>query len=83
VLSQRQARWAEILSLYVYVIEHLAGSKNQADGPSRQPDYGMGYERPTARLLATLAASSVESYNDLLRTIKTAQPTDPLAVDVN
>jgi hypothetical protein len=32
VLSHRQARWAEILSSYDFVIEHLEGMKNLADG---------------------------------------------------
>jgi len=35
VLSRWQARWSEILSAYDFVIEHLEGTKNQADGPSR------------------------------------------------
>jgi len=81
VLSRRQARWAEIVSSYDFVIEHLAGNRNPADGPSRRPDYEIGYERPTARLLATLTA--VEPHDDLLPIIKTAQATDTLATDVN
>jgi len=82
VLSRRQARWAEILSSYDFVIEHLEGKKNPADGPSRRPDYEKGYERPTARLLATLAATTVEPYNNLLPAIKAAQASDSLATDV-
>ena len=35
VLSRRQVRWAEILSSYNFVIQHLEGKKNPADGPSR------------------------------------------------
>jgi hypothetical protein len=35
VLSRRQARWAEILSAYDFTIEHLDGTKNRADEPSR------------------------------------------------
>ena len=81
MLSRRQARWAEIVSSYDFVIEHLAGNRNLADGPSRRPDYEIGYERPTARLLATLPA--IEPYDDLLPIIKTAQATDTLATDVN
>jgi hypothetical protein len=50
VLSRRQARRAEIVSSYDFAIEHLAGNRNPADGPSRRPDYEIGYERPTARL---------------------------------
>ena len=42
VLSQTQARWAEILSSYNFVIQHLEGKKNPADGPSRRPDYEEG-----------------------------------------
>jgi len=83
VLSRRQAMWAEILSSHDFVIEHLEGNKNPSDGPSRWPDYETGYERPTTRLLATLAATTVEPYNDLLPAIRTAQTTDSLAIDVN
>jgi len=54
VLSRTQARWLEILSAYDFVIEPLEASKNTADGPFRQPDYKIGYERPVARLLATV-----------------------------
>jgi hypothetical protein len=82
VLSRRQARWAEILSSYDFVIQHLEGKKNPADGPSRRPDYEEGYERPTARLLATLAATTVSPFDDLLPAIKAAQDTDPLATDM-
>ena len=62
------------------VIKHLAGNTNPADGPSRWPDYEIGYEIPTAQLVATLAA--VESY-DLLPAFKTAQATGILATDVS
>jgi hypothetical protein len=79
VLSRRQARWSEILSAYDFVTEHLEGSKNPADGPSRRPHYEIGYERPVARLLATV---SVELYDVLMPTIIDAQASDPLAVDV-
>jgi len=82
VLSRRQARWAEILSSYHFVIEHLEGKKNPADGPSGRPDYEIGYERPTARLLATLATNTIEPYDDLLQETKTAQAIDVLAADV-
>jgi hypothetical protein len=57
VLSCRHARWVEILSAYDFKIEHLEGTKNPADGPSRRPDYEQGYERPSARLLATSSTS--------------------------
>jgi hypothetical protein len=82
VLSRRHARWAEVLSSTTFVIQHLEEEKNPADGPSRRPDYEEGYERPTARLLATLAATTVELFSDLLPVIKAAQNNDPLATDM-
>jgi len=82
VVSWRQARWVEIISFYDLVIEHLEGKKNPADGWWTRPDYEIGYERPTARLLATLAATTVEPYDDLLQEIKTAQAIDPFAAEV-
>jgi hypothetical protein len=91
VLSHRQARWAEILSAYDFTIKHLNGTKNPADGPSRRPDYEEGYERPSARLLATstsyqyLFANAVEIEpieKDLLAEITEAQGADQLATDV-
>jgi hypothetical protein len=42
VLSRREARWSEVLSAYDFVIEHLEGSKNPADGLSRRSDYKIG-----------------------------------------
>jgi hypothetical protein len=60
----------------------LKGKKNPADGPSRRPDYEIGYERLIPRLLATLAATTVEPYDDLLQEIKAAQAIDALAADV-
>jgi len=80
VLSRRQARWSEILSAYDFVIELLEGSENPADGPSRRPDYEIGYERPVARLLATV---SVEPYDNLMPAIIAAQASDPLAVHLS
>jgi len=82
VLSRRQARWAEILSSYDCTIQHLAGKKTPGDGQSRQPDYEDGYERPTTRLLATVAVTTIEPYNDLLPAIPEAQALDSLATDV-
>jgi len=82
VLSRRQARWAEIKSSYDFVIEHLEVKKNPADGPSRRPDYEIGYERPTARLLPTLPTNTVAPYDDLHQKIITAHAIDALAADV-
>jgi transposase InsO family protein len=38
-LSRRQVRWAQRLSAFWFRVEHLKGSQNPADGPSRRPDY--------------------------------------------
>jgi len=51
-----------------------------ADGPSRLPDYEIGYTRTVARLLAT---TSVQPYDDLRRAIIAAQASDALAVDIS
>jgi hypothetical protein len=83
VLSRRQARWAEILLSYAFVTQHLEGKKYPADGPSRRPDYEDGEERPTARLLAPLAQTTVSSFDDLLPVIEAAQHTNPPATDMN
>jgi len=82
VLSRRQARWAEIISSYDCVIEHLEAKKKPADGPSIRSDYEMGYRGPTARLLASLLTDTIEPYDDLHQEFKTAQAFDVLAADV-
>jgi len=64
---------------YDFVIKHLDGSKNPANGPSRRPDYEIRYERPVAPLLTTV---SVELYDYPMPAIIAAQRSDPLAVDV-
>jgi len=81
VLSNRQPRWVEILPSYDITIEHLEGKLNPAEGPCRQPDYEEGYERPTTQLLATLAVTTVELYDDLLHSSTVAQASDLLAVN--
>jgi len=83
VLSRQLARWAEILSSYDFVIEHLEGKKNPADRLSSRPDYEIRYENMTANLLATLAATTItESYDDLLPEIKATQETNFLATEI-
>ena len=37
-LSRRQARWAEYLSTFDFVVFHRPGKNNPADAPSRRPD---------------------------------------------
>jgi len=52
-------------------------------GPRRGRDYEIGYENMTARLLATLAATTItESYGDLLPEITAAQETDFVATKI-
>ena len=51
VLNRRQARWAEILSGYDFVIAHVPGHRNPADGPSRRPDYSEDVNLPSAQLI--------------------------------
>ena len=51
VLNRRQARWAELLAGYDFVLVHTSGSKNPADGPSRRPDYANELELPIGTLL--------------------------------
>jgi hypothetical protein len=65
---------------YDFVIEHLEGTKNPADGPSRWPDYEIGYERPVVRLWVT---APVEPYDDLMPAIIAAQASDSLTLDVS
>jgi len=62
VLSRQQVRWAEIFSLYDFVTDHLEGKKYPADGPSRRPNYAIGYENITGKLLATTAATTVTEH---------------------
>jgi hypothetical protein len=44
VLNSRQARWAERLAAFDFVIEHKPGVSNPADGLSRRPDYFAGFK---------------------------------------
>jgi hypothetical protein len=69
-------------SFYNLVIEHGDGKKNAGDGPSARHDYEIGYERPTARLLAILSTSTSVLFNDLLQEIITAQAIDVVAAYV-
>ena len=51
VLNRRQARWAELLAGYDFVLTPIPGSKNPADGPSRRPDYAKDVVAPSGPLL--------------------------------
>src|SRR4030095_7025515 len=55
ILNRRQARWAEILSGYDFVLDHIPGTKNPADGPSRRPDYAENVEPPSGALIPNSA----------------------------
>jgi len=55
LLNRRQARWAELLSGYDFVLDHIAGSKNPADGPSRRPDYSKDVDIPSGALIPSSA----------------------------
>jgi hypothetical protein len=51
-LNSRQARWAEKLARFDFVIQHRSGKSNPADAPSRRPDYEMSeVERASVALL--------------------------------
>src|SRR5439155_14222429 len=39
------------LSGYNFVLDHITGSKNPADGPSRRPDYAENVELPSGALI--------------------------------
>jgi hypothetical protein len=55
VLNRRQARWAELLANYDFVLIHTPGIKNPADGPSRRPDYAHDISVPTGSLIPARA----------------------------
>ena len=50
-LNCRQARWAELLTNYDFVLIPISGTKNPADGPSRRPDYAQDIPVPTGSLI--------------------------------
>ena len=50
-LNQRQARWAELLANYDFVLIPIPGTKNPTDGPSRRPDYAQDVPVPTGSLI--------------------------------
>ena len=65
ILNRRQARWAEILSGYDFVLDHIPGSKNPADGPSRRPDYAENVEAPNGALIPKSALRLLPQYRSL------------------
>src|SRR5205814_6131516 len=62
ILNRRQARWAEILSGYDFVLDHITGSKNPADGPSPCPDYAENVDLPSGTLIPQSALRFISSH---------------------
>ena len=67
ILNRRQARWAEFLANYDFVLVHIPGKKNPADGPSRRPDYIENVEIPTGTLIPKSALRMLQPYKLLLQ----------------
>ena len=57
-LNRRQARWAEFLSGYNFILTPIPGTKNPADGLSRRPDYSDNVEMPTGFVIPRSATPS-------------------------
>ena len=69
ILNRRQARWAEFLANYDFVLVHIPGKKNPADGPSRRPDYMENVEIPTGTLIPKSALRMLQSHELLPQAI--------------
>ena len=50
-LNHRQARWAELLANYDFVLVPISGTKNPVDGPSCCPDYTQNVPVPISSLI--------------------------------
>jgi len=62
----------------------MKGMMNPAVGCSRTPNYEIGYERMTARFMASLAANTItESWSYLLLNIKAEQEHNLLISIIN
>jgi hypothetical protein len=55
VLNRRQARWAELLAGYDFIMSPIPGTKNPADGLSRRPDYAIDIPQPSGTILPSSA----------------------------
>ena len=49
--NHRQVHWAEFLSGYNFVLDHISGPKNPTDGPSQRPDYAEDVDIPSGALI--------------------------------
>ena len=67
ILNRRQARWAELLAGYDFVLTPIPGSKNPADGPSRCPDYEEDVEMPNGPLFPSSALRNLPNDATLSR----------------
>ena len=79
ILNRRQARWAEFLAGYDFVLIHTPGIKNPADGPSRRPDYAEGQEQPTGSLipksaLRLLPCTESDQLGSLMQSVNAYSP---------
>ena len=55
VLNHRQARWTKPLASYDFVLVHIPGIRNPADGPSRCPNYAHDLQYPSGSLIPSRA----------------------------
>ena len=62
ILNRRQARWAEFLANYDFVLVHIQGSKNPVDGPSRRLDYMENVEIPIGILIPQSALRKLQPH---------------------
>ena len=86
VLNRRQARWAEFLANYDFVLVHIKGTKNPADGPSRRPDYMENVELPTGALIPRSALRMLQPdtrSNPATDSTLTENPASPLEAHWN
>ena len=67
ILNRRQARWAELLAGYDFVLTPIPGSKNPSDGPSRRPDYAEDVEMPNGPLFPSSALRNLPNGATLSR----------------
>ena len=83
ILNRRQARWAELLAGYDFVLTAIPGSRNPADGPSRRPDYAKDVIAPDGLLIPPFAFPTSSKIMDaplflLSAALNTFTPETPL-----
>ncbi len=76
-LSNRQARWSELLQQYNFVIEYKPGTTNVvADALSRRADHETTAPSTSSMNLNQISSSSIISHENLLDQLRTAYETD-------